>query len=443
MFEGRARSKFVSKCKSDIKLTNTRIEMIKKKRNAVQKYLRNDIADLLRNGLDYNAYGRTEGLIAELNRTDCYDFVNQFCEQLSSHLAAMSKEKECPDECKEAVSSLVFAAARFADLPELRELRALFSDKYGNSLDCYLNKEFAKKVKPDPPSKDMKLQLLQEIAAESGIEWNSKALENKLFNDSVKQQSFAKETDESVDHFALEEKLPPVKDIHVDSIGRTQKHDEPAFARNVTNEEEDVDKSLKYKSIPPPYTKPEYDQQKSSLRETRSDRPKGPTDSDDAEAHHDSKAKRMLNSISKRTFKSPWGKDVAGGSEGNGNAKLSNKEKAAQGQRILKFFDKRGSDEIDEEERTMDKLLKYYSRKKGTQENNKPESHPTTDSSKDTKERSRDGPNRSSSLPVESTSPPETPKKHTRAASLHVHPRLPDYDDFVAQLAALKENSKH
>lgn len=44
--------------KSDLKLTRTRIEMIKKKRNAVQKYLRNDVADLLRNGLDTNAYGR-------------------------------------------------------------------------------------------------------------------------------------------------------------------------------------------------------------------------------------------------------------------------------------------------------------------------------------------------------------------------------------------------
>ncbi|KAK4428082.1 hypothetical protein Salat_1577200 [Sesamum alatum] len=436
MFEGRARSKFVSKCKSDIKLTKTRIEMIKKKRNAVQKYLRNDISDLLTNGLDYNAYGRAEGLIAELNRTDCYDFVDQFCEQLSSHLSAMSKQKECPEECKEAVSSLMFAAARFADLPELRDLRSLFSEKYGNSLDCYLNKEFAKKMKPDPPSKDMKLQLLQDIAAESGIEWNSKALENKLYNDSVKlQQSCAKETD---DHMDREEKLPPVKDIQVDSIGRSQKHNEPASARNVSSVEDDHDdKSLKYKSIPPPYTKPEYDQQKSSLREARSDPPgKEAADFDNAEAHRDSKAKRMLNSISKRTFKSPWGQNVAG--QGNENVKLSNKEKAAQGQRILKFFDKGGSDEIDEDERMMDKLLKFYSRKKGSQENGKPE---TTDSSKVMKERSRDGHNRSSSLPVESTSPPETPKRHTRAASLHVHPNLPDYDDFVARLAALKENS--
>ncbi|KAL2457444.1 Uncharacterized protein Fot_56258 [Forsythia ovata] len=41
--------------KSAIKMTKTRIEIIRKKRNAMHKYLRNDIADLLKNGLDINA----------------------------------------------------------------------------------------------------------------------------------------------------------------------------------------------------------------------------------------------------------------------------------------------------------------------------------------------------------------------------------------------------
>lgn len=36
--------------------------MIKRKRNAMQKYLKNDIADLLKNGLDFNAYGRVISL---------------------------------------------------------------------------------------------------------------------------------------------------------------------------------------------------------------------------------------------------------------------------------------------------------------------------------------------------------------------------------------------
>ena len=49
--------------------------------------------------------------------------------------------RECPDECREAVSTLMFAAARFADLPELRELRSLFTERYGKSVESYVNKE--------------------------------------------------------------------------------------------------------------------------------------------------------------------------------------------------------------------------------------------------------------------------------------------------------------
>lgn len=35
----------------------------------------------------------------------------------------------------------MYAAARFADLPELRELRSLFADRYGKSLEPFVNKE--------------------------------------------------------------------------------------------------------------------------------------------------------------------------------------------------------------------------------------------------------------------------------------------------------------
>lgn len=48
---------------------------------------------------------------------------------------------ECPEECKVAVSSLTYAAARFADLPELRDLRNHFRDKYGDTLEPYVSKE--------------------------------------------------------------------------------------------------------------------------------------------------------------------------------------------------------------------------------------------------------------------------------------------------------------
>jgi hypothetical protein len=50
---------FVCGCsKSLIKTTKTRIDVIRRKRKATEKYLKKDIADLLANGLDINAYGR-------------------------------------------------------------------------------------------------------------------------------------------------------------------------------------------------------------------------------------------------------------------------------------------------------------------------------------------------------------------------------------------------
>ncbi|EPS68178.1 hypothetical protein M569_06595, partial [Genlisea aurea] len=180
MFEGLLRSKFFSKCKSIFKVTRKRIEMIMKKRNAMQKYMRNDILELLRNNLDINAYGRAEGLMVEMKRSDCYELVDGFCSHLLTNLESISKQRECPEDCREAVSSLMYAAARFADLPELRDLRTLFSDRYGKSIDLYVNKQFLEKLKPGVSPKRVELNLLEEIASGSGLDWSSKALENSL-----------------------------------------------------------------------------------------------------------------------------------------------------------------------------------------------------------------------------------------------------------------------
>ena len=47
--------------------------------------------------------------------------------------------RQCPEECRETVASLMFAAARFSDLPELRDLRDVFQERYGSGLECFVN----------------------------------------------------------------------------------------------------------------------------------------------------------------------------------------------------------------------------------------------------------------------------------------------------------------
>ncbi|CAM8979026.1 unnamed protein product [Rhodiola kirilowii] len=199
MFDAFLGRKFYTKCKTNLKLIKIRMEKIIKRRNSVQKFFRADIVDLLKNNLDINAYGRAEGLLVEINMSSCYEMIETFCASVSSNLATMDKQTECPDECREAVPSLMYAAARFADLPELRDLRNLFSTKYGNALDVYFSKEFVEKLKLKPPTKEMKLQLLQEIAHEASIDWDSKVLEQKLYSPPPPEQfrpkygSFGKE----------------------------------------------------------------------------------------------------------------------------------------------------------------------------------------------------------------------------------------------------------
>ncbi|KAH0659150.1 hypothetical protein KY289_027898 [Solanum tuberosum] len=236
MLDSWKKNKFYSKCKSTIKQTKTRIDMIRKKRNSTQKYLRNDIADLVKSELDVNAYDRTEGLLVELNLLSCYDFLDQYCEQILSHLDTISTQRECPEDCKEPVGSLMFAAARLADLPELRQLRTMLNERYGNSLESCVNNQFAANLKPVPHKLDVKLQLMQDIAVEYGLEWNSKALQQMLHEqehadvasnnkESEDAHHIESREDDSVENANAEQKS--VRTKHLDQSGHKDSGHEP------------------------------------------------------------------------------------------------------------------------------------------------------------------------------------------------------------------------
>ncbi|XP_011007592.1 PREDICTED: DNA (cytosine-5)-methyltransferase 1-like [Populus euphratica] len=188
MFDGLTKSKFYTKCKTLVRMTKTRLDVLTKKKNSVIMYLKNDMADLIRTDLAYNAFCRAEGLLAEQNMLTCYNFIELFCGCISSNLSLINKQKECPEECREAVQSLIYAAARFSEFPELRDLRSAFIGRYGPSLEAFVNKEFVEMLKPKSTTKEIKLQLMHEIAQEFSIEWNAKSLEQKLFKPPPSQQ---------------------------------------------------------------------------------------------------------------------------------------------------------------------------------------------------------------------------------------------------------------
>lgn len=49
--------------------------------------------------------------------------------------------RECPEECREAVSSLIYAAAWVPDVPELKDFRAVFMRRFGNFTASSVNYE--------------------------------------------------------------------------------------------------------------------------------------------------------------------------------------------------------------------------------------------------------------------------------------------------------------
>lgn len=377
-------------------MTKMRLGAIMKKRKAVEKYLKNDVADLLKNGLDYNAYGRAEGLLIEQNRTVCYGFIHQYCDCIpKTLLSIMQKQRDCPEECREAVSSLMYAAARFADLPELRDLRTLFTEKYGDSVESFLNKEFVEKLRADPPTKEMKLKLMHNIAAEISIEWDPKALEQKLFvppsndsgyrlhqnrNDNVQKRdnhnSF--QNDEGAD---TKNKMYSSSEDDGTGTARTFTSDRDLWDTSPgsvgsASEDDEKRKPLDYRSIPAPYVKPNKGVNE-AIRVEESRNPSGI-----ANSKQDDTAKPKPRSVRRRP-----------------------------------------------------------SRLQSDRENN---DSPRFDASLPPKlavgdENLGSGPARAGSLPVESTKQERYPSRaSSMSPDMHVHPRLPDFDDLATRVAALQ-----
>ncbi|KAL5225253.1 hypothetical protein ABZP36_011892, partial [Zizania latifolia] len=167
--------------KHAFKCIRMRLVPIRRKKQAMIRFLKKDIADLLTNGLDTHAFGRMDGLIIEMNHASCYDIIEQFCEYIGKQLNNLQKQRDCPEETREAVSTLIFAAARFPDLPELCDLRHTFTERYGNFHEPFVVPEFVQKLDNKLFTNEEKLQVMQNVSEEFLVYFDTKALEIKLW----------------------------------------------------------------------------------------------------------------------------------------------------------------------------------------------------------------------------------------------------------------------
>ncbi|KAI8020336.1 hypothetical protein LOK49_LG04G01315 [Camellia lanceoleosa] len=178
-----------SKCKTMTKMAVARIKLLRNKREAVVKQMRHDIAVLLRSGQDATARIRVEHVIREQNIMAANEFLELFCELVVSRLPIIAKQRECPLDLKEGISSLLFAAPRCSDIPELLAIRDIFEKKYGKDFvsaaidlrpNAGVNRMLIEKLSVRTPSGQVKLKVMKEIAKEHQIEWDTTESEMEL-----------------------------------------------------------------------------------------------------------------------------------------------------------------------------------------------------------------------------------------------------------------------
>ncbi|XP_061337590.1 uncharacterized protein LOC133284562 isoform X2 [Gastrolobium bilobum] len=123
--------------------------------------------------------GFVEQLIEDESLAAAYELLDHFCEFILTQLSYIRRHKDCPNDIKEAISSLIFASARCGDLPELSVIRKLFGQRYGerfvttavelcpgNLVNKQLKENLSVKYVPD----DLKYRVVDEIARDSCLQ---------------------------------------------------------------------------------------------------------------------------------------------------------------------------------------------------------------------------------------------------------------------------------
>ncbi|KAG6765864.1 hypothetical protein POTOM_029922 [Populus tomentosa] len=242
------RGVFGSKCKTCLNLAISRIKLLQNKRDLQLKHMRKEIAQFLQAGQEAIARIRVEHVIREQNIRAAYEILELFCEFVLVRVPILESQKkpifgilnarpsaqplyspssclkncepnhmvrgkvllnksqymdqtlaqqispshpiwECPAELREAIASIIFAAPRCSEVPDLLQIKNLFAAKYGKEFnmaatelrpDSGVNRAIIERLSVRAPPAEARLKVLKEIAQEFSLEWDSSNTEAEL-----------------------------------------------------------------------------------------------------------------------------------------------------------------------------------------------------------------------------------------------------------------------
>nr|AFK46378.1 unknown [Medicago truncatula] len=177
-----SRGVFSTRCKTCLNLAISRMKLLQNKRDVQLKQMRKEISQFLQAGQEPIARIRVEHIIREQNIWAAYEILELFCEFVLARVPIIESQKECPSELREAIASIIFAAPRCSDIPDLLHIRNLFTTKYGKEFvtaiselrpDSGVNRTIIEKLSVSAPSGEIKLKVLTDIAEEYNLAWDS------------------------------------------------------------------------------------------------------------------------------------------------------------------------------------------------------------------------------------------------------------------------------
>ncbi|XP_038884437.1 uncharacterized protein LOC120075284 isoform X2 [Benincasa hispida] len=109
----------------------TRLRALKNHHHRRYSEGRDDVVRLLQDGLSGLALSRCEEMIEHQNLLDAYGMIEGYLNLLMESIYLLGRGRECPDELKEAVSSVVFASSRWKDFSELEDIKSILTSQFG------------------------------------------------------------------------------------------------------------------------------------------------------------------------------------------------------------------------------------------------------------------------------------------------------------------------
>ncbi|KAK3012528.1 hypothetical protein RJ639_009101 [Escallonia herrerae] len=125
------RSNKTSKYESLANLAISRIAILKQQCRVRYSHAWSDVSQLLIQNHQRSALLRVEHVIKEQNMLIAFVIIENYCHLLIDKVEVIESSRKCPDELKEAISSLIFAASRCAKFPELQRIRELLTSSFG------------------------------------------------------------------------------------------------------------------------------------------------------------------------------------------------------------------------------------------------------------------------------------------------------------------------